>query len=271
MPRLARIRLYPIKSCRGYDVPAADLDEMGLAGDRRFQVISPVGKPFTQRTHAKLARVDAHLHADSLEINCAGLGACVVPLSRTVPTRTITTEVWSTGGLQADPTLPAADEFFSELLDERARLIQTGTAFSRPVKRHPNQRVGFADAFPLLVISEASLQDLNDRLVERGTECLEMERFRPNLVLTECEAYAEDQWSGLEIEGLKFAAAGPCERCIMTTIDPLTGEKTGPEPLATLAGYRRDPGGNGVIFGQNLVHQSNRGSLKVGASVMPLS
>ena len=268
MPTLLRIRIHPIKSCRGYDCSTAELDQLGLVGDRRFQVIAADGKPFTQRTHGALARVQTQIIGDELHVSTTEHGEIVIPIISPA-TATRTTEVWSTTGLITEDCGSEATGFFSALLGETAYLVRTGTAFDRPVKAHHGDRVGFADAFPLLVISEASLADLNRRLSENdpSAPAVVMERFRPNLVITDCTAFAEDTWKHIDIGDTRFAAAGPCERCIMTTVDPNTGAKLGPEPLRTLATYRRDPQGTGVHFGQNLVNLTKSGRLEVGASV----
>ena len=267
MPRVARLRIYPIKSCRGYDIPTADLDELGMAGDRRVQVVDATGKPFTQRSHPALARVNARLDTDQIRIDAPDVGSVTLPLAPTADSSSITTEVWSTTGLQADTTSPEADQFFSELLKTPALLIRTGVRFNRPVEHHPDARVGFADAYPLLVISEASLADLNDRLIIKGEMPISMERFRPNIVATDCQPFDEDRWIRIQIADTNLQTAGPCERCIMTTVHPESGENLGPEPLRTLASYRRDPAGSGINFGQNLVHLTNSGTLTVGDNV----
>lgn len=267
MPSVSRLRVYPIKSCRGYDLDVAALDPLGIIGDRRFQVVDETGKPFTQRSHPTLARVDARLTEGTLAVSAAGIGEFAYDTADATGDDLIETEVWSTTGLQASPTTTAADAFFSTLLEAPARLVQVGTAFDRPVKNHPGSRVGFADAYPLLVISEASLHDLNDRLRARGEEAIVMERFRPNLVVRDCAPFAEDSWSRLQISTVTFAAAGPCERCIMTTLDPVTGDRLGSEPLRTLATYRRAADGAGVNFGQNLVNLSTHGTIRVGDTV----
>jgi len=271
MPRLSRLRVYPIKSCRGYDLATAHLDSLGMAGDRRYQVVGPTGKPFTQRNQPRLARVTAVRRDDHLHISSDGFGQVELPLIESLDRAPITTEVWSTTGLRAAITSPEADRFFSDLLGTAARLVQVGALFDRPVKNHPNARVGFADSYPLLVISEASLDDLNDQLIAQGEAAVTMERFRPNLVITDCLPRAEDQWDRIRIADTKFQTAGPCERCIMTTLDPATGERLGPEPLRTLAQDRRAPSSSGVNFGQNLVHLTNAGTLTVGDNVEVLA
>lgn len=127
-----------------------------------------------------------------------------------------------------------------------------------------NAQVGFADAYPLLLISEASLADLNQRLPAP----LPMNRFRPNLVVSGCEPYAEDSWRQIRINQILFDVAKPCERCIITTTNQTTATREGSEPLKTLATYRKVRGG--VIFGQNLIHHSP-GTLQVGNSIEVLS
>jgi uncharacterized protein YcbX len=128
--------------------------------------------------------------------------------------------------------------------------------------------VGFADAYPFLLASEASRADLNDRLVARGEEPLGWDRFRANLIIEGCAAFAEDTWPRLRIGAIEFRAAGPCARCAVTTTDQATGER-GVEPLRTLATYRRDPRSpEDVNFGQNLIHLTLGGRLRVGDAVV---
>jgi uncharacterized protein YcbX len=127
--------------------------------------------------------------------------------------------------------------------------------------------VGFADAFPGLLLTEASWADLNDRLRERGEEPVPLDRFRPNLVVAGAAAFAEDAWSRVRIGPVMFRSAGPCARCAVTTTDQATAGR-GPEPLRTLAGYRRDgrrPGD--VNFGQNVIPEGEAGVIRVGDPV----
>jgi hypothetical protein len=132
----------------------------------------------------------------------------------------------------------------------------------RPVNSHyatDNEQVSFTDGFPFLLISEASLQDLNKRL----DEPVPMNRFRPNLVVSGCEAFAEDSWRQIRIGSISFNVVKPCERCVITTVDQALGIR-GKEPLQTLSQYRRQNGK--ILFGQNLIHTS-LGALQVGDSV----
>jgi len=123
----------------------------------------------------------------------------------------------------------------------------------------PGENVSFADAFPFLLLSEGSLSDLNRRLETP----LPIERFRPNIVVSGCEPYAEDGWQQVRIGKVVFRVAKPCARCVITTTDQTSGER-GPEPLRTLAQFRQKDGK--ILFGQNLVHEG-RGILRVGENV----
>ena len=125
----------------------------------------------------------------------------------------------------------------------------------------------FADGFPFLLVSEASLANLNDRLVSTGEEPVPMNRFRPNFVVSGVAAFGEDAWPRVRIGGIVFRSGGPCARCIVTTTDQFTGER-GTEPLRTLAAYRRDAGDSTRInFGLNLTHKTKSGSVRVGDAV----
>jgi uncharacterized protein YcbX len=145
---------------------------------------------------------------------------------------------------------PSADAWLSDFLGHACRLVFMPDEGVRPVDpryAQPQDRTAFSDGFPLLLISQPSLDDLNSRLVEP----LPMLRFRPNLVVEGCAPYAEDDWRHIRIGDLPLRVVKPCSRCKITTVDPYTAE-TGSEPLRTLASYRRQ--GKQVYFGQNLIH-----------------
>jgi hypothetical protein len=165
---------------------------------------------------------------------------------------------------------PAA--WLSAFLGLPCRLVHAGAAYSRPlparklpstldIRLSTRHEVSFADGFPFLVIAEESLADLNARL---GAP-LPMNRFRPNLVVAGAAPYAEDTWGRFRIGGVVFHGATRCGRCVVTTTDQLTAGR-GPEPLRTLATYRRDAGGD-VMFGRNLIHETKTGRLAVGDAV----
>lgn len=263
VPSLASLHVHPIKSCRGHAVDTAALDRFGLVGDRRFLVVDERGQFLTQRTIAKLALLEPQLEGDTLTLQAPGLAPLRLPA--TPPAEAPRTEVviWHDTVTSADLG-PLAAAWLSEFLGQPARLVAMAPGYSRPIRRptaQPGDEAPFSDAYPLLVISEASLAELNDRL----DEPLPMDRFRPNLVVRDCPAFAEDTWGRIRIGDVVLRAAGPCGRCIVTTTDQRTLER-GKEPLRTLATYRRSPDG-AVNFGQNYIHETKGGMLQAGAPV----
>jgi uncharacterized protein YcbX len=215
-----------------------------------------------------MALITTALSAETLTLSAAGTGEVHVPRASdpAAPLRTVS--VWSSHGLAAEDCGELAAEWLGNFLGVKCRLVRAGAAFHRPVlkpgKTRPGDVVSFADGYPLLAVSEASLADLNDRLVAQGEDAVPMDRFRPNLVLKGCPAYAEDTWPRFRIGHVVFRAGGPCGRCPVTTTDQLTGER-GKEPLRTLATYRRDTAeSNSVNFGQNLLLETTAGELRLG-------
>ena len=272
--------LYPVKSCRGYAVPAAELDALGLVGDRRFLLVDTAGKFLTQRALPRMALIEARLAAGTLTLSAGGAGSICVPTSSDpalpaealakagAPLRTVS--IWKSEGLQAEDCGETSATWLSDFLSFNCRLVRIGEKFSRPVLKsaaRPGDVFTFADAAPLLAISEASLAHLNDRIQENQGAPVPMNRFRPNIVVNGCEPFAEDGWSRFRIGDVFFRSAGLSVRCIITTTDQFTGAR-GKEPLKTLATFRRGPASPGdVIFGVNLIHETKRGTLRVGATV----
>jgi len=163
------------------------------------------------------------------------------------------------------PASAAADRFLSEYLGLACRLVympESSERFSSRRFAPEGRRVGFADAFAYLLTTEASLGDLNSRLIARSHAALPMNRFRPNLVISGSAPYAEDGWGEIRIGEVLLRAVKPCGRCQVTTTDQATGEVMGPEPLATLATYR-ESSEFGVMFGVNLVTVTT-GTIRVG-------
>lgn len=267
---LSGLFIHPVKSLRACTVASAEVDALGLVGDRRFLVVDESGRFLTQRTLPRMALVATALAADTLTLSAERAGCIVVPRSANPPATLRTVSVWKSEGLQAEDCGDPAATWLSDFLGSRCRLVRIGAAFHRIVQKptaFPGDIVSFADAFPFLVISEASLTDLNDRLAAQGEEPLPMNRFRPNLVVTGCAPFAEDTWRRFRIGRVIFRAGGPCGRCVVTTTDQLTAERSR-EPLRTLATYRRDPDDpTDVNFGQNLLHDTKSGTLRVGDQI----
>ncbi|WP_409992711.1 MOSC domain-containing protein [Plasticicumulans sp.] len=256
---LSALYRYPVKSCRGARLDAAMLDRYGIAGDRHWMLVEAAsGRFVTQRQHARMALIDTQWHGDTLGLSVAGAGGVEVTSGIGEP-RTV--EVWG----EVVQALDAGDEaaaWLSEYLGLAVRLVECGPAHRRPVDPAYDRigaETGFSDGFPLLLISEASLADLNSRM-ERPVEMI---RFRPNLVVSGCAPFAEDGWKRLRIGGIELHVVKPCSRCPIPTIDPATAAR-GREPMATLLKYRRE--GQKTYFGQNLIH-AGPGELQAGMRV----
>ena len=279
MLRLSALYVHPVKSCRGIAVPTAAVDEFGLAGDRRFLVVDAAGRFLTQRTLPRMALIETALTAECLILSASSSDSVRVPLQpptqnperKTLNPEPITVTVWK-DTVTADDCGDKPASWLSNFLGLPCRLVHAGAAYTRPIPPHkipsplalgpmPAHAVSFADAFPFLLISEESLADLNARLAAP----LPIDRFRPNLVVSGAAPYAEDTWSRFRIGDVVFHGATRCSRCVVTTTDQVTAERA-PEPLKTLASYRRDADG-AVMFGRNLLHETKTGRLAVGDTV----
>ena len=268
---LSALFIYPVKSVRGCAVDEATVDPRGLAGDRRFMVVDADGKFLSQRTLPRLALIGTRLDAATLSLEAPRHGVIEIPRDGQPDADQRQVSVWSSGDLTAEDCGDAVAGWLSDFLSTSCRLVRAGAAFRRPVRKVPAgleaSEVAFADAFPGLLLTEASLRALNDRLIARGEEMVPMDRFRPNLVVAGATPHAEDGWTRVRIGRAVLRCAGPCARCVMTTIDQQTGER-GVEPLRTLSSYRRDARQPGdVNFGQNVIPEGVTGIVRVGDPV----
>ncbi len=263
MLQLTSLYRYPLKSCAAEALQRAVIDELGVHGDRRWMVVdSANGRFLTQRLLPQLGRIRASWQGANLLLEAPGMPALAVMLpDARSPLRGVT--VWS-DSLQVPDAGDAAARWVSDYLRRDCRLVQVPVGRARQVDTAyamPGEKVGFADGFPLLLIGQASLDDLSARVGRP----LQMLRFRPNLVVTGSTAYAEDQWKRIRIGTLEMRVVKGCSRCIMTTLDPASGERSADsEPLRTLKTYRQREGE--VYFGQNLIAEGG-GELRVGMPV----
>jgi uncharacterized protein len=260
---LTGINIYPIKSARGIAVSEWETDVFGLRYDRRWMVVDQSGTFITQRTHPRMALVAVKLGDGVLHINAPGMPMLETSLE---PLAAVMTQivVWSFSGRSTWVGEEPA-RWFTEFLGTPCSLVHMGEDVVRPANplfAPHGTRVSFADGYPILLISEESLADLNARLAQP----LPMNRFRPNLVIAGAEPYAEDGWRKIEVGGMPLRVVKPCFRCAITTTDQVTAER-GREPLRTLATYRRVNGE--VMFGQNAVHET-AGTLRLGDTVRPV-
>lgn len=259
-PRLSGLNVYPIKSARGIALEQSDLDNFGLRYDRRWMVIDESGEFISQRRHPRMALVQPTIQDSLLRVDAPEMPTLELPLNPSPAVSTSVT-VWD-DKCEAAWLGEQAAQWFSRYLQDSCSLVHMAASTLRPADRAyapEGTRVSFADAFPFLLISQASLEDLNGRM----TEPLPMNRFRPNLVITGTGPYEEDGWLTIQIGEVPFRIVKPCARCLVTTTDQTTG-KRGREPLRTLGTYRNVNGK--VMFGQNAVHD-RPGRLQVGDPV----
>ena len=264
---LSAHHIYPVKGLKGSAVEAARCTDRGLGHDRRWMVVDRDGTFISQRSHPKMATVWTEIDGDRIVLSAPDVESVALPLEHEVPA-TLSVTVWSST-CKAVPGPREVDEWLSDYLGEDCRLVympDTTRRNSNPRYAGYYKRVGFADGYAYLVIGEGSLADLNARLLAKGHPALPMNRFRPNLVIAGGAAFAEDGWKRIRIGEAVLQRAKPCGRCQVTTTDQATGEVRGPEPLATLSGYR-DSAEFGVMFGMNFVTQS-AGRIAVGDTIV---
>jgi uncharacterized protein YcbX len=250
--------VYPIKSCGPVARARAAIGKRGLDGDREFMLVDPQGDFVTQRAHPHLARVlvrptESGWEAsfDNKTLSLPRAHACVT--GHPLPVR-----VWGER-VTARTVSPKADDWFSGVVGTSVRLAAFDPGESRPVdpkRAGPDDQIFFADGFPILVCTDASLNELMGR-VGRPVEML---RFRPNVVLAAEVPFAEDLWESVAGDGVELGLVKPCSRCVMVDVDPTRGVRD-PGVLAALSEFRRD--GAKVLFGQNAVVRRT-GSLSVG-------
>jgi uncharacterized protein YcbX len=258
-PRVSALYVYPVKACRGIRVDSARVVARGFEHDRRYMIVDPGGRFVTQRELPELALVTTSIEAGGIVLRHAGHPECALPFEHD-SAEVLEVSVWSHSGpaLRHEP----GSAWLSAVLGRPVDLVFMPESHRRavnPERSRPGDVVSFADGYPFLVISEASLADLNSRLETP----LVMERFRPNIVVSGVEPFAEDAWQHVRFGSVRFRGVKRCDRCSVTTVDPDTGVRD-KEPLRTLATYRREDGK--VWFGMNLIHDGG-GTLAVGDRV----
>jgi len=267
MARVASLHVYPVKSCRGIDLRETLITPTGLEWDRRWMIVKAGGKFVTQREYPKLATISAAIGNGKLTLSAEGHRPLAVDAAHGGAARSVT--IWDDRCNAIDAGDAAAawlkqvldDELFLVRIDERApRLANPEYVGPEP------QPVTFTDGYPVLMISNESLADLNERLPEP----IPMARFRPNIVIEGVAAYAEDQMALFRLGPVVLRGVKLCARCSVTTTDQRSGARDAhQQPLRALGRYRHDYRLRGVIFGQNCTLRAGIGErLAVGA---PLS
>ncbi len=262
--RITALNIYPVKSCRGIPVAAAEVGSTGLFDDRHWMLVRPNGRFVTQRELPRMALIGTQAGAGGLTLSAPGMPELSIPRVASGAARPVT--VWKFDGRGIDCGAEAA-AWATKYLETDLALVAFDTSLPRSCS--PDWTgdtpaiTEFSDGFPILVISRASLEDLNSRLSRK----LPMERFRPNLVIDGVDAYAEDRIHELRVGAITLRLVKPCTRCSITTTDQQSGTVDGDEPLRTLKQYRFDRELRGVSFGQNaIVVRGVGGRLSVGDS-----
>ena len=263
---LASIHIYPLKGGRGIDLGESAVEPWGLTGDRRWLLIDADSRFVSQREHASLARLVVR-YGPGADITVSSCGYPSLFVVAPGPDELLKVTVWSSTVLAAAAG-PEADAWFSAYLGEPVRLVYLDDPTRRAVDPEfgaAGDVVSFADGYPLLLTTTGSLDRLGEWLAAEGEQQpVPMNRFRPNVVVTGFEPWAEDRWRRIRIGPVSFRVAKPCGRCVVTTTDQITGQR-GSQPLRILGARRRF--GKSLVFGQNIIPDSP-GLIRVGDPVV---
>lgn len=259
---VTQLFIYPVKSLAGIPLDSSDIDKMGLQYDRRWMIVTPEGNFISQRKTPEMVLIKTELNNGELTLSMDGKGSHTVP-AVTSTSKKMTVDIWG-DGVNASMVGIATDSWLTDILDTPCHLVfieddverQCDLEFSKK-----GDQTGFADGFPILVISEESLHDLNERL----PVAVDMRRFRPNIVIRGVDAFAEDNLKSFTIGDIPMEGVKLCSRCPMPMVDPDLGKRVNQEPIATLSTYRKWDGK--IFFGMNVIHQQ-KGSIHIGDNVM---
>ncbi|TCS37016.1 hypothetical protein EDC30_105239 [Paucimonas lemoignei] len=262
MAVITSLTLYPVKSCAGIVLREAVVTRAGLMSahiyDREWMVVDAEGNFLTQRQHPKMATIVPKIKLDTLELRAPGMLHLEIPLGLPHPDeeRLIRVKVWD-DNVEAYDCDDVTATWFSKFLGTPCRLVR----FHPDAKRVADTKwtggieapTLFGDGYPILVISQASLDDLNAKIETQGRPALPMARFRPNIVIDGIGAYEEDLMASFTAGAAVIKPVKPCPRCAIPSVDQVTGE-VGPSPLDILQGYRADPKiDGGLAFGMNAI------------------
>lgn len=266
MIKIKSIHIYPIKSLGGISVQQSKVTHRGLAHDRRWMLVDAENRFVSQREYAQLALLQPEITSDQMIVTDRnGRQQALYFDLKEPPTRPEEVIIWDDTVL-AKPVSTAADEWFSQYMEMPVRLMYMHKDSVRAADPRyaitESDKVSFADGYPILIISEASMGLLNSKL----TESLSIDRFRANLIFEGSTAHEEDTWREIQMAQQTLYGVKPCARCIMTNIDPKTA-KAGKEPLKTLATYRKV--GQKILFGENFIPKEE-GVLRIGDEIKVL-
>jgi len=267
---VSSLHIYPIKSTQGIRLLQTDVEPRGLAFDRRFVIADLSGQFITARVEPTLCIVQTRLTEQGLILSASNMPTLTISYDEFSEHYQNVT-VWG-DEISGQSCTEAANAWFSEYLKRPCQLLFFGQKSLREKKASSkiSRQLAFADGYPLLLISQASLDSLNHRLANNQQPAVLMSQFRPNIVVDNCLPFAEDGWLHIRIGEVEFMVSKPCERCILTTVNPNTGEKHfQQQPLHTLKSFRKTSDGE-ILFGQNLI-PLNSGQIKVGDKLTVMS
>lgn len=270
--KVVSLHVYPIKGTRAVDLDRAQLHQRGLEHDRRWLIVKPDGYFTTQRSHATLAAIQATPTREGLRLSALGMPELDVatPDGRD----RLAVAVWEH---RVDAALAdkAASDWLTKFFGEELRLVHMDAGAERlkqSVWTPSPLQISFADAYPVLIATTGSLAAVNKEIARTGGQGVTMRRFRPNIVIDDPNPWADDFWASIKIGKTEFDLIKPCDRCVVTQKDQLTGATTGEEPLAALRTLRMsaDPRVKGVLFGWNASPRT-LGEIKIGDAVEVLA
>jgi len=281
--QISEINIYPIKSLKGISLEGSPVEKRGLCFDRRWMLTDRDGMFFTQRETPKMATVTVRVEGGGLTASAEGFEAVRIPHEpdRGERQRVV---VWQSE-VDALAYGGAVSEWFSDVLGRSCQLVVMPESSERHVSEKfdtGDDIVSFADGYPLLLIGEGSLAELNKRIGDEAERAgkdagvpFPMNRFRPNLVVKGSDPFEEDRWKRIRVGEALFRVAKPCARCVMTTVDQALGEFDGKEPLKTMATFRMAKDAfpdsfeslgqtaNAVLFGENLIPENPGATIRV--------
>ncbi|MER5265700.1 MOSC N-terminal beta barrel domain-containing protein [Actinosynnema sp. NPDC002837] len=244
MATISALYHYPVKGCAGLSVPTAALGRAGLGHDRRFLVTDLTGTYRSQRRDPLLATIHPSVDAEHLTLSAPSAGTIRVPVDSTAPRRPVILFGRPYTGIDQGEDVAT---WLTAVLGKPSRLVLAPPEHHRVTDGLTPGTSAYADSCPIHLMSTASLRDLNTRITAHGGQPVPMSRFRPNIVVDGWDAHEEDHTLHLTAGDAELGYAKPAIRCVVTTVDQPTGTKSGPEPLRTLATYRRRA--DGVAFG----------------------
>jgi uncharacterized protein len=259
MITVSQLYIYPVKSLGGIAVAQASLTDRGFEHDRRWMLVDTENRFLSQRELPTMALLQTSLHANGIQVSETSKPGnnIIIPWQPQTNTQ-LFVSIWE-DSCKAIIVSDVLNEWFTQQLKVNCKLVYMPDASRRKVDtRYASQHeiTSFSDGYPILLVSQASLNDLNQRL----DTPVSIQRFRPNLVISGCLPYQEDEMAGFTINDIQFFGVKLCARCVVTTINPATAAKE-KEPLKTLAGYRQQD--NKIFFGQNVLF-NKKGHISIG-------